>query len=60
MAEQIVLEGTDLARLVRVLNEQSKAGRLTKVTFETRSNGMAYKVNELMWTPTIGTVRPRG
>ncbi len=55
--QNIILEGRDLANLIATLNRVSKAGQLTKVTFDVRSNGMAYKVNEQMWTPTIGRVR---
>lgn len=60
MGEQIILEGTDLAALVRALDYYSKKGALRSLTVDVRQRGMAYKVNENMWTPTIGTVRPRG
>lgn len=57
MSKNIILEGTDLSNLVRTLNRLSRAGRLTTLTVDVRSDGMAYKVNEHMWTPTIGRVR---
>jgi hypothetical protein len=60
MSEQIIVEGTDLASLVRALNHYSKAGSLRQVTFDVRPTGVAWKVNENMWTPTVGRVRPRG
>lgn len=53
----IIVEGTDLAWLVRRLNSLSKDGRLTHLTIDQRPDGVAFKVNEEMWTPTVGRVR---
>lgn len=53
----VIVEGTDLAWLVRRLNSLSKEGRLRTLTIDQRVTGVAFKVNEEMWTPTCG--RPR-
>lgn len=56
----IILEGADLDNLLDRLNTLAQTGNLRTLTVETRGNGMAYKVNEYSWTPTIGRVRPQG
>lgn len=49
------LTGTDLAALVRTLNERSKAGKLHTLRIHQRPDGVMYKVNEGEWTPVLGS-----
>ena len=49
------IEGSDLAALVRVLNERSKAGKLRTLRISQGSdNQVIYKVNEGTWSPPVG------
>lgn len=49
-----MVEGTDLAALVRTLNAASKAGRLHSLRVSQEGVQVKFKVNEGMWTPPVG------
>lgn len=49
-----LIEGTDLAALVRTLNAASKDGRLHSLRISQEGTEVKYKVNGGMWTPPIG------
>ena len=51
-----VIEGSELEGLRNALNRPDVA----KLRLEFRRDGVAYKVDAGMWSPTVGSTEPRG
>ena len=49
-----MLEGRELAEIVRVLNAASKAGKLHALRIHQGPSGVIYKVNGGCWSPPVG------
>jgi hypothetical protein len=49
-----LVEGTDLANLVRTLNAASKEGRLHSLRVSQEGTQVKFKVNSGTWTPAVG------
>lgn len=50
----IVVDGPALVSLLRAL-DLPLDGDIYKISVDKRSDGVAFKVNERMWTPTLPT-----
>lgn len=52
------VSGRDLTRFLREI--EARVGEIDAIHLHPREDGIAIKVNEGMWTPTLGTVREVG
>lgn len=49
-----ILDGADLDRFISFLLLSKERGEVYRLRINQREDGMAYKVNEGCWSPTIG------